>query len=211
MRSLIVMGLFLLVSQRLPAQHPGFELMKNPDAFKSVFQEAAKKTTSIKSDFIQEKTLSLLSDKIVSKGKFWFEKENKVRMEYTQPFPYLLIMNNGKIFVKDGQKENKVSTGSNKVFQQVNRIMLDCVGGTILSNPDFSAKIYEGPKSYLLDLTPLAKNLRALYSSISILIDKKDYSATSLGMTELSGDTNLIRFLNKEPNVPLAASLFVIP
>ena len=69
----------------------------------------------------------MLSDKIISKGKFWFKKENKVRMEYMQPFQYLMILNNNNIYIKDGQKENKISTGSNKLFQQVNRIVVDCV------------------------------------------------------------------------------------
>ena len=203
------MAVFFSLS--VSAQHPGYELLKNQDEFRPAFREASKKTNSIRCDFIQEKNLSLLSDKIISKGKFWFEKENKVRMEYTQPFTYLMILNGGKIFVKDGQKENRISANSSKVFQQVNRIMLDCVGGTVLSNPDFSPKVWEGSKSYLLELTPVAKNLRALYSIIVVTIDKKDFTALSLEMTEVSGDSNLIRFLNKELNAPLPATLFAIP
>ena len=109
------------------AQYPGFSLLKNQDAFKQAFNAATKNTISIKSDFSQEKTLSMLTDKITSRGNFWFKRENKVRMEYTQPFPYLLILNGGKIYIRDGQKENKLSANSGKVFEQVNRILLDCV------------------------------------------------------------------------------------
>ena len=58
----------------------------------------------------------MLAEKITSKGKFWFKKESKVRMEYTQPYQYLMIINKDKVFVKDGQKENKISTKSNIIL-----------------------------------------------------------------------------------------------
>jgi len=200
---------FLIVAAK--AQYPGFAVLKNQDEFKQAFNAATKNTETIKSDFIQEKNISMLSDKISSRGKFWFKKENKVRMEYTQPFTYLMILNGGKIYVKDGQKENKVNANSNKVFQQVNRILVDCVGGTILSNPDFQTRIWASAKSYLIELEPVAKNLKALYQKINIYIDKKDYTASSIDMFELSGDNSSIRFINKELNANIPDALFTIP
>ena len=105
----------------------------------------------------------MLSDKIISKGKFWFKKENKVRMEYMQPFQYLMILNNNNIYIKDGQKENKISAGSNKLFQQVNRIVVDCVRGTAFSNTDFTVIVFENKSAYLIELTPLAKNFERYF------------------------------------------------
>jgi outer membrane lipoprotein-sorting protein len=204
-----VAGLFLALTVK--AQYPGFALLKNPEEFKQAFQTATKNTASIKSNFVQEKNLSMLSDKITSRGKFWFKRENKVRMEYTHPFAYLMILNNGQIYIKDGNKENKISSNSNKVFQQVNRILLDCVGGTILSNPDFHTRIWEGPKAYLIELVPVEKSLKELYQKINIFIDKKDYAASAIDMFELSGDNSSVRFLNKELNANIPDTLFAIP
>lgn len=195
----------------IKAQNPGFTLLKNPENFKLAFTAATKSIYSIQSDFIQEKNLSMLSDKITSNGKFWFKKENKVRMEYSHPFSYLMILNSGRIYVKDGQKENKVSASSNKVFEQVNRILVDCVGGTILTNPDFHTRILENAKLYLIELDPVAKNLAALYQKINIFIDKKDYTATAIDMFELSGDNSSIRFVNKELNANIPDAMFTIP
>ena len=211
MRNLCMLVIALLMQGSLKAQYPGFTELKDQESFKQAFAAATKTTESIKSDFIQEKTLSMLSDKITSKGKFWFKRENRVRMEYTQPFPYLMILNAGRIYVKDGQKENRISAGSSKVFQQVNRILVDCVGGTILSNPDFHARIFENAKAFLIELDPVAKNLAALYRKINIFIDKKDYSATAIDMIEISGDRSSIRFFNKELNANIPDTLFTIP
>ena len=127
--------LFILITghsgQFVKAQYPGYSPVSDLAKFKTQFSAGrSKNDQSIKSDFVQEKNLSMLSEKIISKGKFWFKKESQVRMEYNQPFQYLMIMNKDKVYVKDGQKENKISTKSNKLFQQINKIMIDCMQGT---------------------------------------------------------------------------------
>ena len=132
-------------------------------------------------------------------------------MEYVQPYVYLLILNGGNIFTKDGQKENKISAGSNRVFRQVNRILLDCVSGNMLDNPDFQYRIFENSGSYLIELKPLEKNLQKLYKNINIIIDSEGYSAKSIEMVELSGDKTIIRFQNKELNAKIPDTVFLIP
>ncbi len=192
-------------------QYPGYVLVSQPDAFKKSFAVATAKTESIRSDFVQEKFLTILTEKIVSKGKFCYQRKNKLRMEYTEPYPYLMILNTGKIYIREGQKENTFSTGSNKMFQQISRILIDCVSGTMLDNSDFKSRIFENSGTFLLELKPFAKNLRELYKNINIAIDKKDFSATTIEMHELSGDKTVIRFQNKELNAPVPDSLFNIP
>lgn len=201
----------IVLALTVKAQYPGFVLVQNQETFKQTLNSVTRNVSDINSDFIQEKTLSMLSDKITSRGNFWFKRENKVRMEYTHPFPYLLILNGGKIYIRDGQKENKLSASSSKIFEQVNRILLDCVGGTILRNPDFQARVFESPKSWLIELNPVAKNLKELYQKINIFIDRKDFTAESIDMFEISGDHSSIRFFNKVLNANIPDALFAIP
>jgi outer membrane lipoprotein-sorting protein len=207
----IALALFLMATfNSLKAQYPGYTPVADLVKFKADFSAATQKTISIKSDFIQEKNLSMLSEKIISKGKFWFKKEDQVRMEYNQPYPYLLIINKDKVFVKDGQKENKISVRSNKLFQQINKIMIDCMQGTALNNPDFKTRVFENKNTSLVELTPVTKGLKELFKSINIITEKKDFSVISIEMQELSGDNTLIRFTNKELNVTLPDALFII-
>jgi len=209
-RLFIILSL-LFYSSGLKSQNPGWTLLNQPETFKRSFAQATAATESIQADFIQEKTLTMLSEKINSKGKFWYRKKDFLRMEYVQPYVYLLILNGGNIFTKDGQKENKISAGSNRVFRQVNRILLDCVSGKMLENPDFQYRIFENSGSWLIELKPLEKNLLKLYKNINVIIDSKDYSAKSIEMVELSGDKTNIRFQNKELNAKIPDSVFLIP
>ncbi len=193
------------------AQYPGYIPIVHPETFKEVFARQTALTESVQADFIQEKNLSMLSEKISSAGKFWFQKKDKLRMEYIHPYAYIMILNAGKIYIKDGQKENRLSAGSNKVFQQVNRILLDCVGGNMLNNPDFQSRVFENSSFYLIELIPTTKNLKDLYKNINIVLDRKDYSVQSLSMVELTGDDTKIHFQNKKLNAPIPASVFTIP
>ena len=210
MRRIILTITILAIAVALKAQYAGYTPVADLAKFKADFSVATRKASSIKSDFVQEKNLSMLSEKIISKGKFWFKKESQVRMEYSQPYQYLMIINKDKVFVKDGQKENKISTKSNKLFQQINKIMIDCMQGTALNNPDFTTKVFENKNTSLVELTPVTKGLTALFKSINIIVDKKDFSVSSIAMQELSGDNTLIRFTNKELNVTIQDALFII-
>jgi len=210
MRKIILIIAVLFTGISLKAQYPGYSPVADLAKFKTDFSAATQKTSSIKSDFVQEKNLSMLSEKITSKGKFWFKKESRVRMEYNQPFQYLMILNKDKVFVKDGLKENKVSTKSNKLFQQINKIMIDCMQGTTLDNADFKTRVFENKNAAMVELTPVTKGLKELFKTINVIVDKKDFSVVSIEMKELSGDNTIIRFTNKELNASIADALFTI-
>jgi len=208
MNKLTAILVFIIIAGSIKAQHAGYTPVKDTAVFRQQFATASQKINSVQSDFVQEKNLSMLSEKIVSKGKFWFKKDNKVRMEYNQPFQYLMILNNNNIYIKDGQKENKISASSNKLFQQINRIVIDCVKGSAFSNTDFTINIFENKQTYLIELSPVAKNLKDIFKSINVTVDKKDYSVLSIQMNEVSGDYTLINFVNKQINASLPDALF---
>jgi outer membrane lipoprotein-sorting protein len=206
-RSVITI-LSCLLCVLVQAQYPGYKAVANTDAFKKSFAQSSQKTNTLKSDFVQEKTLSMLSEKIVSKGKFYFKKENAVRMEYTSPFQYLMVINGNNVYIKDNQKENKMSASSNKLFQSINRIMMDCVKGTVFDNKDFSVKLFESNDSYLAELTPLNKDLKKMFSKINMISGKKDNIVKKVEMHEPSGDKTVLSYTNPELNTNLPDALF---
>lgn len=210
MRKTTFLILILVTGLITKAQYPGYTAVADMAKFKTTFAAAAQKTNSIKADFTQDKNLSMLSEKITSKGNFWFKKDSRVRMEYNQPFKYLMILNKDKAYIKDGQKESKVSTSSNKMFKQINKIMIDCMQGTALDNTDFKTRVFENKTNALVELTPVAKGMKTMFKSINVIVDKKDFSVVSIQMQELSGDNTIMRFTNKELNAAIPDNLFDI-
>lgn len=192
------------------AQYTGYKPVQDISGFKKEFGEASKKMKSLKSEFVQEKNLSMLSEKIVSKGKFWFKRDNLVRMEYDKPYKYLVVINKTNVYLKDDQKENKISSRSSKTFQQINRIIVDCVQGTALDNPDFTTRVFEGKDNWMVELSPKEKGLKGMFKNINLFVDKKDYGVVKMDMVEQTGDNTLISFPNKELNIEIPDALFAI-
>lgn len=210
MHKTILILLFLISSFALKGQPSGYMPVKDIAKFKEQFAAIAKKTVTIKSDFVQEKNLSMLSEKIVSKGKFWFKKDNLLRMEYNKPFKYLMILNKDNMYIKDGEKENKVSTKSNKLFQQINKITVNCVQGNVFNNPDFITKVYENKNAYEVELSPVGKGLKEFFKTINVIIDKGDYLVSTIEMNESSGDNTILNFTNRELNTAIPDAIFAI-
>ncbi|MCK4360308.1 MAG: outer membrane lipoprotein carrier protein LolA, partial [Bacteroidales bacterium] len=163
-----------------------YKAIEDISLFKSNLAEMSRKINTIKSDFIQEKNLSFLSEKIISKGLFYFKKENKIRWQYTEPFDYLIIINDDKIFIKDEDKESKYDMGSNNIFNEINKIITGCVQGKILNNDkDYKIEYYENDNFYYVKLTPYSEKMKEFLSNIDIYFDKKDLSVSKLEMIEL--------------------------
>lgn len=199
-----------LIPFSVEAQYPGYSSIKDLEVFKKRFASESANVMSITSKFTQEKVLSALTEKITSEGLFWFKRSNKVRIEYQKPFVYKMIMNDGKILVKDDQKETRVNVSSSKLFQQVNRIMIDCVQGTILTSKDFTVRVFENEKIYLLEMTPTSKTLKDFFSTIVLLVERSNYSAKSIEMNEPSGDKTTITFFDKKLNAQVSDAIFAL-
>jgi outer membrane lipoprotein-sorting protein len=200
--------LFLVLFKFSDAQT--FTAVKDEAALRKKITEASQKLNTIQCDFVQEKNLSMLSEKVVAKGKFYFKRESKIRLEYQEPTKSLLAMNNGKMTMQDDKKTTHTDMHRIKAFQQLNTIIVGSINGTLFSNPDFSVRFSESNSLVKVELKPLAKILKNYLSTIVIILEKKDFTATRLEMNEVSGDNTILSFSNKVINGEVADSLFVV-
>ncbi len=208
---IIMLVIFLLAGTRnVHAQKTGFSAMSNTAALQQALAKNAQVTQTISSDFNQVKNMKMLNDKVSSKGKFYYKQSDKVRIEYTSPFSYLLVMNSGMIAVKENGKVSKINTRNSLTMQSVNKIMMDCMRGTVFGNKDFSVNAYASSGQYLLTLTPQSSAVKGLFKNIDVYINKSDNQVTKLVMTENGGDNTVMTFSNRKLNSNLADALFSV-
>lgn len=206
-----LLGIFLLLSFTISAQVPaGYKPVKDTAAFKQQMQAQSKLVNTIESDFTQEKYLSVMSEKIITKGHFLFKKVNMLRWEYTDPLKYLIAINKDKMFIKDNGKVSKYDINSNKMFKSINEMMVNTVQGNLLNNKDYKAKYYENENFYLLELSPLQKGAKDFLKVIQLYIDKKDYAVVKVKMIEPSDDYTMIDFSNRKTNQPIGDEKFIV-
>jgi outer membrane lipoprotein-sorting protein len=190
---------------------PGFTRMKNPQQFSKSLAETTQATLTIESKFVQEKNLSVISEKIITQGKFYFKKENRLRWEYTDPFRYLIIMNGDKVLIKDEKKENRFDAASNKVFTEINSIMVGSIRGTILNEKKkFNIDYQESSEFNLVKLIPLSPQLKLFIAEIRILFNKVNFTVSRLEIEEPSGDFTKIEFTGLKINSPVSDEIFSV-
>jgi outer membrane lipoprotein-sorting protein len=204
--------LFLLMNlhnhangQNKPMDAASIELLKTR------IRETALATRTISCDFIQEKEMAMIAEKIVSAGKFYLKKEKMLRWEYLRPFSYLIIIKNDQISVKDENKVSQFNLQSNKVFLEVNRVILGSIQGTLFSDEqNFRSRFFENPVSWVVRLETLTPRLKESLSEIVIWFDRKDCAVTHLEMHEPGGDCTRINFTARKINQPIADEKFVV-
>ena len=66
---------------------------------KQKINQAASGIKTMQCDFVQTKHLKMLNDKLVSKGKMYYQKSDKLRWEYVSPYAYTFILNADKVLL----------------------------------------------------------------------------------------------------------------
>ncbi len=174
-------------------------------------QEVADNTRTISCNFSQEKVMSMISEKILSSGKFYLKKEKMLRWEYLQPFSYIIVIKNDKVSIKDEAKVSQVDVKSNKVFSEINRIILGSIQGTLLHDEkSFKATFFENTGSWVVKLQTITPQLRESLTEIVIWFDRNDFTVNRLDMNELGGDFTRITFTSKILNQPIADEKFLV-
>lgn len=192
------------------AQPAGFRVVKDQKFVAEKLKKVSLETSTINSEFIQYKHLDIIENDIVSKGNFSFKTPDKVRWQYTNPYYYLIVMNKGKMWIKDNSKITEYDTKSNKVFKEINDLMIGLLKGNILENTDFITNFFSSDKEILAVLKPKKDEMKDFLAEINIFFDKNDYVVSKIVMNEYSGDYTLIEFKNRKFNTGVSDNDFIV-
>lgn len=187
-----------------------FRKLEKVDEFIEKVNIYSVETSTIKSEFKQEKHLTILEEVLVSEGHFIFQKENNVLWEYWKPFDYAIIVFDGKFTVRDGNKVNAFDIESNRMFKEINDLIITSVSGNFLNNPEFDHAYFENNTFYLVKLSPLKQEVKNMLTAIEIYFDKNDFSVSKVRFIEPGDDFTLIKFSNKSFNQPISEEVFTI-
>ena len=193
------------------AEGQQYSKMADINGFMSSLEKMSGSINTIQSDFIQEKSLSVLSNKIVSKGTFSFRKENNIRWEYTAPTKYLIILSGNSIYLVDKSGGREYDVQSNRMFQEMNTFIRGCIQGDILRNSSgYKIEYLENSSEYFVKLVPNSQALRDMLNEVQISFDKKDLTVVRIIMVEAGGDYTKIEFVNKKLNVNIPLEIFSV-
>ncbi len=202
-----VLGLFVLfITGLVSAQEDGASI--SVDELQKVMKEKTAGVNTISCDFIQDKHMEYLETIITSKGKLVFDKKNRLRWEYKEPFEYLITINNGQFTISTDGETNNYDIESNQMFSKISELIISSVNGTIFTDSNFDVKAFDGETQYIIYLEPNIEELKEVLNKIKMQIDKKDFSVDKVTMYEMDDNYTEISFINKKFNENLPDHIF---
>jgi outer membrane lipoprotein-sorting protein len=194
---------FSMISFTFGQVPTGFSRVDDIAFIKNEISKSSEQTQSISSGFIQEKHLTMMEEVLVSHGRFLFKKENKVRWEYTEPIVYAIIINQNRFIINNDGKISEFDTGSNKLFKEINNMIVMAIQGNFVDDPDFKATFYQNKESYLAVLSPQNDLLKDILTGIEIYFTKVDLAVSMVKFIEPGDDFTKIIFTNRQANMKL--------
>ncbi len=168
----------------------------------------SKNNKTLSCSFVQEKTSTLVAEKAVSKGLMYYKSPNSLRWEYTSPQTSALIVNGNEAAL---QTAKGTTTNNTRMFKELATIIISTIDGSGLNDSkNFTSEVLENTTTYKVILTPINKRIAAIYSNITLQIDKQNKVAKSISMQEKNGDSMIIFFSNHKLNQALDTHLFII-
>ncbi|HQN66768.1 MAG TPA: outer membrane lipoprotein carrier protein LolA [Smithellaceae bacterium] len=169
----------------------------------------ASRISSLSADFVQKKSMKILSKPLVSTGKFFYAAPDSIRWEYVKPIRSIVISEKGasKRYIASGGKMIEDKTGG----VQAMKIVLDEVAGWMKgkfsANPSFTASVREGPETVIV-LTPTGKNTAGMIEKIEITVSRKDAVVKTVRIVEGAAAETRIDFLRTAVNPALPPGTF---
>jgi outer membrane lipoprotein carrier protein len=169
-------------------------------------RESREKTKDFSADLLQEKKISLLKEKVISKGRIRFKKPDRISIEFFHPETSQMVYD-GKTFLlyfKEEKMAERYQVQGNPVVEKY----------MLFSKDPFQEKlaqwrVVEDRESVLaLEILPKVKD--ALFVKTKLWISKKDWVITGMEMVEKNGDTTSLRYSNMRVNMGLSDSDFEI-
>ncbi len=178
----------------------------------AAINRSASMLRSLQCDFVQTKELSLLQDRMVSRGVMYYRQEGgKLHWEYQTPYHYTFILNGNRVMVRSGERTDVIETSGNRMFREIARIMMNSLTGKCLSDTsDFEVRISTNAGRRIAELTPRRREMEQFFSRVRLHFDPDRQLVTRVEMIEKNGDRTVIDLKNLKTDATIDENVFAV-
>ena len=164
--------------------------------------ELENKTSTIQTitcKFTQTQSLSVLSNKVVKSGMFYYKRPEQILLMFDNGD--YIKMTSENFQMKNGNKVNEMKVDSNPMLRELKKILSACMTGDVINTAkDFQHELKQGEANYTVVLNPKKKRAASKIKEIMLVFDKKDMYLSKMKMTQPNGDYTLYEFFEKKLN-----------
>ena len=205
---LLLIFLATMIMQFTFAQDGSFVPVSDIESVKEKIRSNAEKTNSVSSEFVQEKHLTMMEEVLISEGRFFFKKENKIRWEYIKPITYAIIINGSSFTINNDGKISQFDAESNNLFKEINNMIVMAIQGNFVDDPEYIANFFQNDKHILATLKPNNELLENILTDIEIYFSREDMSVEIVKFIEPGGDFTRTSFNNRKVNIEISDDQF---
>lgn len=189
----------------------GVQAQVNEAKIKQQINAVASGMKTMQCDFVQTKYLKMLNDKMVSRGKMYYQQSNKLRWEYTSPYSYVFVLNGSQVLISKGNRNDVINVNQSKVFKEIARIMMNSVVGNSLNDQkDFAVSISATATEYVATLVPKQKQMKQMFQKIVLHFNKQKSIVAKVELIEKKGDRTVIELHHVKTNAGINAAVFKV-
>jgi len=157
--------------------------------------QAAASMQSMQCRFVQEKTSTMLAEPSVSEGMMYFVAPDRLRWEYTTPYPFALVVNGERIVkVTDGKAE-VLEGNANRMYQGIASIIMGSASGKkLFDTSSFDIVLYDDDAFWKAEMTPKRRDMKRMFSLLVFRFDKRTQGISRVEFMGANGDVTSIRF-----------------
>ena len=203
MRKLVYLLFFMVSAGHAQTQMSAIEASE----LKAKVKVLSASTETISSDFVQYKHLDFLDNDIETSGILAFRAPDLVKWEYVKPFKYSVLFKDEKLFINDEGNKSDIDIGSNKMFKQLNKLIISSVKGDMFDEDEFSIAYYKIENNSLVHFSPKDKKFAKYIKTFHITFNLNG-DVIEVKMIEPSEDYTKIVFTNKILNQTIDETVF---
>jgi outer membrane lipoprotein-sorting protein len=195
---ILSVSLVVYAQEQETVQEPLKEPLKGKVGAFARIEKATSIIHAVASEFSQERRLAMLKEPVVSTGRFYYEKPDKLRWEFLSPYPSGFLVNSK--LAKQWKGKNNPPEAFDLQQNQVIRLIVDQL--LAWTKADFAwieqrytvSVVKEDPIA--LKLVPRSSQEKKYIDHIFVSFEADTHYANAVDIIEKGGDSTCIRFSN---------------
>lgn len=176
-------------------------------ALREQVKTLAESTTTIVSDFTQNKHLDFLSNDIESTGTLYFKAPDVVKWEYKTPYSYTALFKSNTLYINNEGDKSSMDMASNKLFKRLIELIANSIRGNLFDEELFAISYFKNGNKRTAHFAPKDSEF-ALYIKEFQIDFGAEGEVVQLIMLEPSEDYTKIVFSNRKVNQTIEDAVF---
>ena len=169
---------------------------------------------TISCNFKQTKTMAMVDQKIESEGTLYFNRADKLKMDYNNPQGNLLLINGESLLMIQGIHRNDFNTKQNAQMRNLKNTLLLSIAGdvkAVAAENGAEIKYSESDEYYIFVITKTNKQIKSRMTCLELKYSKKDCSLCVMKMEEPNGNYTIYDTPIKTFNPEISVSTYDKP